>query len=266
MPTFGGRRERPEARAIDDPASVFDMGKDHNRILLAMPREERQRVASWLEPVTLLPGEILAEFEQPVTHIYFPQSAILAIQSRARGAGFVETCTVGREGGFGLVTVCGSGLSIGRVVVQIAGRALRIRSDAFKEALAASPGLRELRSRYTEAAMILMAQSIACKTLHSVDERLCRWLLTCRDRTGSDTIPLTQEALAESLGVQRTTVTAAARNLQNAGLIRYRRGVIDCADPEGLLAGSCECYGIVRAAFGRLLPYTYVDPPTYSVA
>ncbi|MCG6122786.1 MAG: Crp/Fnr family transcriptional regulator [Microvirga sp.] len=243
------------------------MDKDKNRILIALPPDELRRLMPWLEPVTLLPGEALAEFEQPVSHIYFPQSAILAIQSRARGVGFVETCTVGREGAFGLVTVSGSGLSIGRVVVQIAGRALRVRADVFREILAASPGLQDIRTRYTEAAMILMAQSIACKTLHSVEERLCRWLLTCRDRTGSDTIPLTQEALAESLGVQRTTITAAARNLQNRGLIRYRRGVIECVDLDGLLRNSCECYGILRDAFSRLLPYTYVDPPArYALA
>lgn len=257
----GADRNCSIVRTVAEPSGLYDMGKDNNRLLLAMQPAELRPLLPWLEPVTLLPGETLAEFEQPVCHLYFPQSAVLAIQSRARGSGFVETSTVGREGAFGIVTVSGSGLSIGRVVVQIAGRALRARADVFRDVLAASPGIQDLRTRYTEAAMILMAQSIACKTLHSVEERLSRWLLTYRDRTGSDTIPLTQEALAESLGVQRTTITAAARNLQNRELIRYRRGVIECVDIEGLRRASCECYGIVRDAFSRLLPYTYNDPP-----
>lgn len=266
MPPASANRNRVEGSRFDDAHGAFDMRSDRNRILVATPREEMQRLLPLLEPVTLLPGEVLAEEEREITHAYFPQSAVLAIQSPAGRAGYVEICTIGREGAFGLISAFGSGKAMGRVAVQMAGRALRAPAGAFRQALAESPGLRELRAGYMEAAMIVMAQSLACKTLHSVEERLCRLLLTCRDRTGSDTIPLTQEALAESLGVQRTTVTAAARNLQNRGVISYRRGVIECMDPEALLNGSCECYGIIRSAFTRLLPYTYVDPPALSVA
>ncbi len=102
---------------------------------------------------------------------------------------------------------------------------------------------------------------MACNALHSVEQRFCRWLLTCRDRTGSDVVPLTQEAVAEMLGVQRTTVTAAARNLHDQGLIRYRRGLIECIDVAGLHGSACECYCVVRARFEQLLPLTYEDAP-----
>lgn len=256
---------RPSANAAPETdrstTAVFDIGKDKNRLLLACSSADLARLEPLMEPVTLLPGEVLAYPGQKVDFVYFPQSAVIAVQSSSRDVGFVETGTIGREGALGLMAASGSGVSLGRAMVQIAGRAMRVRADAFRDVIETSAALQNLRTRYGEAVMAMMMQSLACKTLHSVEERLCRWLLTCRDRTGSDTIPLTQEALAETLGVQRTTVTAAARVLQAQGLISYRRGVIACTDVDGLRRSTCECYGIVRGVFERLLPYTYVDPP-----
>jgi CRP-like cAMP-binding protein len=239
---------------------VFELGNDQNRLLVAINPEERARLRRLLEPVTLLPGEILLDVDQPIDYVYFPQSGVISLLTMVNEEQFVETCTIGREGAVGLVTATGSGISLSRVVVQIAGHALRIKAAELREAIKDMPDFQDIKIRYGEALISQILQTLACNTLHSVEQRLCRWLLICRDRTASEIIPLTQEALAEMLGVQRTTVTAAARSLQSRGFIRYRRGVIECTDVDGLKEASCECYELMRNTFERLLPYTYEDP------
>ncbi len=247
---------QPEQRRI------FELGNDQNRLLVAINPDERARLRAMLEPVTLLPGEILLDVDQAIDYVYFPQSGVISLLTMVNEDQFVETCKIGREGAVGLVTATGSGISLSRVVVQIAGRALRIKAADLRDAIADMPDFQDIKTRYGEALVSQILQTLACNTLHSVEERLCRWLLICRDRTASDIIPLTQEALAEMLGVQRTTVTAAARSLQARGFIRYRRGVIECTDVAGLKQASCECYALMRATFERLLPYTYEDHAT----
>jgi len=239
---------------------IFELGNDQNRLLVATSPEERARLRALLEPVTLLPGEILLDVDQAIDYVYFPQSGVISLLTMVKEHQFVETCTIGREGAVGLVTATGSGISLSRVVVQIAGRALRIKAADLRDAITDMPNFQDIKTRYGEALISQILQTLACNTLHSVEQRLCRWLLICRDRTASEIIPLTQEALAEMLGVQRTTVTAAARSLQSRGFIRYRRGVIECTDVAGLKEASCECYELMRNTFERLLPYTYQDP------
>jgi CRP-like cAMP-binding protein len=245
------------------PASreLFQLSKDENRLLIAVDPVDRALLKPHLDPVTMLPGDILFEAGAPVEHIYFPQSGVVSLLTPMRDGTFVECGTIGREGAAGLLTGMGAGQALNRAIVQIAGRALRIRTERFREILARSETLQMIRGRYNEALLSQVLQTVACNTLHSVEQRFCRWLLICRDRTGSDLVPLTQEALAEMLGVQRTTVTAAARTLQAKALIRYRRGVIECVDIDGLHGTSCECYDAMRGVFERLLPYTYKDPP-----
>ncbi len=243
---------------------IFELGNDQNRLLVATNPEERARLRALLEPVTLLPGEILLDVDQAIDYVYFPQSGVISLLTMVKEDQFVETCTIGREGAVGLVTATGSGISLSRVVVQIAGRALRIKAEDLRTAIKDMPDFQDIKTRYGEALISQILQTLACNTLHSVEQRLCRWLLICRDRTASEIIPLTQEALAEMLGVQRTTVTAAARSLQSRGFIRYRRGVIECTDVTGLKEASCECYELMRNTFERLLPYTYQDPESGS--
>lgn len=240
---------------------IFELGNDQNRLLIAADPQDRATLQPFLEPVTLLPGEILLDVGQAIDYVYFPQSGVISLLTMVQPGQFVETCTIGREGAVGLVTGLSSGVSLSRVVVQIAGRALRMRTALLQEILPKTPSLNDIKTRYGEALISQVLQTLACNTLHSVEQRLCRWLLICRDRTASNTVPLTQEALAEMLGVQRTTVTAAARSLQARGFIRYRRGVIECTDVTGLQETSCECYALMRDTFARLLPYTYEDPP-----
>ena len=256
-----GNETGPENDVGAPRARLFELGNDQNRLLIAADSRDRAILQPFLEPVTLLPGEVLLDVGQPIDYIYFPQSGVISLLTMVQPGQFIETCTIGREGAAGLVTGLGSGMSLSRVVVQIAGRALRIRSSALQELLPETPSMSDIKTRYGEALISQVLQTLACNTLHSVEQRLCRWLLICRDRTATNTVPLTQEALAEMLGVQRTTVTAAARSLQARGFIRYRRGVIECTDVEGLQETSCECYALMRNTFARLLPYTYEDPP-----
>jgi len=251
----GIRPDRPPLRAL------FTLATDENRLLVAADPVDRALLKPHLEPVTMLPGDILFDAGAVIDHIYFPQSGVVSQLAGMKDGTFVECGTIGREGAVGLMTGLGSGKALKRAVVQIAGRALRIKKSTFQGILENSPTLRNLRERYSEALLAQTLQTVACNTLHSVEQRFCRWLLICRDRTGSDLIPLTQEALAEMLGVQRTTVTASARALQAKNLIRYRRGVIECVDVTGLRETSCECYETMRAIFEELLPYTYKDPP-----
>jgi len=253
------RNDTPQDRLA--PRELFQLSKDENRLLIAAAPEDRVLLKPHLHPVTMLPGDILFEAGAPVEHIYFPQSGVVSLLTPMRDGTFVECGTIGREGAAGLLTGVGAGQALNRAIVQIAGRALRIRTDRFREILTQSVTLQEIRNRYNEALLSQVLQTVACNTLHSVEQRFCRWLLICRDRTGSDLVPLTQEALAEMLGVQRTTVTAAARALQARGLIRYRRGVIECVEIDGLRDTACECYDAMRGVFERLLPFTYRDPP-----
>jgi CRP-like cAMP-binding protein len=144
--------------------------------------------------------------------------------------------------------------ALSRAIIQVAGRCSRIPAGTLAELWADLPSLRELAHRHSDALFGHAIQSVACNALHSVEARFCRWLLSCRDRIDSDRVALTQEFLADMLGVQRTTVTVVARTLQAAGLIRYRRGVVDILDRDSLEAIACECYGAVRRNYERLLP------------
>ncbi|MGJ3263960.1 MAG: Crp/Fnr family transcriptional regulator [Salinarimonas sp.] len=241
--------------------SVLRLRDDENRLLKALPPEDFELLKPHLAPAALLRGDVLFDALDTIEHVYFPQSGVVSLVTLMRDGSSVEAGTIGREGAVGLITGSGTRQATTRGVVQIPGRARRIEVARFRAALERSAALRDLVDCYTEALLSQVLQTVACNALHSVEQRFCRWLLTCRDRTGSDVIPLTQEAVAEMLGVQRTTVTAAARALQNQGLIRYRRGLIECVDLPGLHETSCECYDVVRSRFQQLLPLTYQDPP-----
>jgi CRP-like cAMP-binding protein len=166
----------------------------------------------------------------------------------------IESATIGREGALGLMAAVAPRQSLSRAIVQTPTRAARIRAELLHESWEKSPRIRDLVDRHTEALYGHAIQSVACNALHSVEARFCRWLLTCHDRISSNTVALTQEFLADMLGVQRTTVTAVARTLQAKGAIRYRRGVVDIIDRQVLEQLACECYGVIRRTYERLLP------------
>ncbi|HKP79432.1 MAG TPA: Crp/Fnr family transcriptional regulator [Phenylobacterium sp.] len=225
----------------------------HNSLLEALPAEDYALVAPNLVQVELERGRLLYDPGDPVDQVYFPHDGVISLMTLMDNGAAIESSTIGPEGALGLMAAVAPRQSLSRAIVQTPLRTARIAADRLHEAWAKSPALRGLIDRHTEALYSHAIQSVACNALHSVEARFCRWLLTCHDRISTDTVALTQEFLADMLGVQRTTVTAVARSLQEKGMIRYRRGVVDIIDRAGLQGLTCECYGVVRNNYRRLL-------------
>ena len=225
-----------------------------NRLLLAMEPKELGILSKHLLHVTLEKGALLYDPGDQIDTIYFPHDAVISLMTLMEGGEAIESATVGREGAVGLHAAVHPTRALSRAIIQVAGHCSRVPAKILAELWADLPTLRELSHRHSDALFGHAIQSVACNALHSVEARFCRWLLSCRDRIDSDRVALTQEFLADMLGVQRTTVTVVARTLQAAGLIRYRRGVVDILDRDSLEAIACECYGAVRKNYERLLP------------
>ncbi|MDP1619177.1 Crp/Fnr family transcriptional regulator [Phenylobacterium sp.] len=187
-------------------------------------------------------------------HVYFPLAGVVSLMTLMENGAAIESAMIGPEGAVGLPAAVRQRTAISRAVVQSKGRALRLNAGILHEVWNGSPTLRSLVDAHGEGLYANAIQSVACNALHSVEERFCRWILSCHDRVEGDTLALTQEYLADMLGVQRTTVTAVARSLQDKGAIRYRRGQVDIVDRGLLEAAACECYGVVRRNYDRLLP------------
>ena len=225
-----------------------------NRLLETLPADDYALIAPHLQPVELERGRLLYDPGDDIDQIYFPQDGVISLMTLMENGAAIESTTIGPEGALGLMAAVSPRQSLSRAIVQTPLRAGRIPAERLHEAWARSAPLRDLVDRHTEALYGHAIQSVACNALHSVEARFCRWLLTCHDRISSDTVALTQEFLADMLGVQRTTVTAVARSLQEKGVIRYRRGVVDIIDRQGLKVLACECYDVIRRNYERLLP------------
>jgi CRP-like cAMP-binding protein len=232
---------------------------DHraNRLLAAMEPEDFARLEPHLEFLALPRGKVLYEAGEVIRHAYFPHDCVVSVLAVMRDGHLVEMAVFGREAVCGLVSAFISRRSHGRYVVQLAGAASRIRVDRLKAALDQSQTLRDLFRRFVEALLVQTFQTVACNAVHSVEARCCRWILSTHDRVDRDVLPLTHEFLAEMLGVQRSTISVVARNLQSAGLIGQSRGHIEVTDRSGLEENACECYDVVRRSYERLLPMTY---------
>ena len=224
-----------------------------NRLLASLDPEDLQALSRNLTAVTLDKGALLYEPGDEIDLIYFPHNAVVSLMTLMQSGEAIESATIGREGAVGLSAGVFPRRSLSRVIVQVAGSASKVPADQLHQACRRSERLRLLIDRHAEALFAHAIQSVACNALHSVEARFCRWLLCCHDRIDTDRVSLTQEFLADMLGVQRTTVTVVARTLQAAGLIRYSRGVVDITDRAGLEAVTCECYGAVRRTYERLL-------------
>jgi CRP-like cAMP-binding protein len=235
-------------------ASEFGPAAPQNRLLAALAAEDLALVASKLVPVTLEKGVLLYEPGDMVDTIYFPDDCVISLMTLMESGAAIESAGIGREGALGLMAAVSPRQSLSRAIVQVPGRARRITAVQLHRAWEQSAQIRDLVDRHNEALFAHAIHSVACNALHSVEARFCRWLLSCDDRIDAPTVALTQEFLADMLGVQRTTVTVVARALQAAGLIRYRRGVVDILDRAGLEAIACECYRAVRRNYQRLLP------------
>jgi len=225
-----------------------------NRLLDALPAEDFALIAPQLSQVDLERGRLLYDPGDLIDVVYFPHDGVISLMTLMANGAAIESATIGREGALGLMAAVGPRQSLSRALVQTPTRASRLGAATLHEAWEKSPKIRDLVDRHTEALFGHAIQSVACNALHSVEARFCRWLLTCHDRISNDTVALTQEFLADMLGVQRTTVTAVARALQEKGAIRYRRGVVDIMDRAILEQQACECYGVIRRTYERLLP------------
>ncbi len=199
-------------------------------------------------------GQVLYEPGRTMTHVYFPISAIVSLRYVMENGASAEIALVGNEGVVGVSLFMGGESTPSRAVVQSAGQALRLHSAAMKEEFNASHPVMHLMLRYIQALITQMAQTAVCNRHHTLDQQLCRWLLLSLDRLGSDDLVMTQELIANMLGVRREGVTEAALKLQKLGLIRYARGRISVLDRPGLEKRNCECYAVVKAEYERLLP------------
>ena len=239
----------------DRTAAARDALRRTNRLLAVLAPREFEVLAPHLEIVRLKRGRVLFEPGEDVTITYFPcQRTMASLLIVTRDGREVEAATIGREGAVGGIVSQGDKPAFGRAVVQIEGEALCIPTSHLEAAKMGSTRFADLFARYSDALLAQMMQGVACNALHRADERCARWLLASHDRAGDAIIHLTQESLAEMLGVQRTTVTGVTSDLAARGLIRTHRGRVEIVDRPGLERAACECYAAVEGHFARLLP------------
>jgi CRP-like cAMP-binding protein len=226
----------------------------HNRLLSALSGTDLQSLHPHIEVAPLASGNVLFEVDEPLTHAYFVETGVVSLLTAIENRVTVGAATVGREGAVGIAGLLLSGdTALGHYQVLVPGSALTMEVPAFRRALRQSPKLRMACEASTRALLVQLLQAVPCTRLHTVEQRCARWLLTSADRTEDDTFELTQECLAQMLGVPESTCTAVVGSLQQAGLIDYRRGAIRVLDRLGLEAAACECYRIVRDRCERLL-------------
>ncbi len=223
-----------------------------NNLLSAFGDAAIRAMSGHLSESSLVVGRVVADRGGPISDVYFPSSGVFSIVTLMHDGQAVESLTVGREGAVGLTAALGEPVSEARIIVQISGSAWKISADRLRDAAQRHPIITDVAIRYSQVVVAQLHQAAACNALHDVGPRLCRWLLTCEDRISDHVVPLTQEFLAMMLGVQRTSVTAAAQSLQRRGLIQYQRGRITIVDRAGMEAMACECYQVSQQAFDQV--------------
>jgi CRP-like cAMP-binding protein len=226
-----------------------------NHLIDALPASDYERVVSHMELIAMQLGDVLYESGAKLQYVYFPTTCIISLLYVMEDGASAEIAVVGNEGILGISLFMGGNTTPSRAIVQSAGHAFRLKADLLKHEFERYGPTMHLLLRYTQALITQMAQTAVCNRHHSVDQQLCRWLLLSLDRLASNELSMTQELIANMLGVRREGVTEAAGKLQDAGLIHYRRGRITVLDRLGLERRSCECYEVVKTEFDRLLPY-----------
>ena len=225
-----------------------------NQLLASLPPAEWKHWQALLEPVAMPLGHVLYESGQSLSHAYFPTSAIVSLLYVMENGASAEIAVVGLEGVVGISLFMGGDTTPNRAVVQSAGAGFRMRAADLKEAFNRSPPVMRLMLRYTQALITQMSQTAVCNRHHSLDQQLCRWLLLSLDRLKGNELVMTQELIANMLGVRREGVTESALSLQKGGLISYARGHIRVLNRPGLEKRTCECYAVVKTEYDRLLP------------
>ena len=228
-----------------------------NRLLLALPSRNLKLLMPELEHIRCQRGQVLMDADSSLDHVFFPDSGVVSVVAVYADGSVIEMATIGREGCTGVQAVFGAKSSSVRLLVQIPGSAAKMSRAAFTRAMGSMPSFRSLMYAYVHAFLEQVLVSVACNGAHSLKERLARWLLMMRDRDDDDALPITQSLLAEMLGVQRPTITNAARELERAGLIARGRRQVTILDRQGLTKASCECYQLVRTRLAFHLPKTY---------
>ena len=225
-----------------------------NHLFAVLPEAERQRWLSQLEWVELPLGKVLYEPGDRLSHVYFSTSAIVSLLYVMENGASAEIAVVGNDGILGVSLFMGGESTPSRAVVQSAGQAFRLRAQTIKEEFMSSGPVMRVLLRYTQALITQMAQTAVCNRHHNLHQQLSRWLLLSLDRLPGNELVMTQELIANMLGVRRESVTAGALGLQKAGLIRYKRGHISVLNRAGLERHTCECYAVVKREYDRLLP------------
>src|ERR1700689_5370819 len=233
---------------------VMEAQRQQNHLLAALPAAEAARWLPLLESVELPLGSVLYESGGALSHVYFPTTAIVSLLYVLENGASAEIAVVGNEGVVGISLFMGGESTPSRAVVQSAGRGLRLKAPVMKEEFNRAGAVLHLMLRYTQALITQMAQTAVCNRHHSLDQQLCRWLLLSLDRLQGNELVMTQELIANMLGVRREGVTEGAAKLQQAGLIQSARGRISVLNRPGLEKRSCECYAVVKREYDRLLP------------
>jgi CRP-like cAMP-binding protein len=227
--------------------------KRGNRLLDALEPESRRRIDARLEPVEVSLGAVVCEAGGNLRHAYFPHGSVLSLLTVLRNGSALETTNIGSEGAFGLFAAMYGRVSFNRCIVQLEGALVRCPIEFLQSEFQSSEHVRNLFISYSEALLSHVQQSVACNSVHSTEERMCRWLLMMHDRAESEVLTYTHEFLASILGTNRKSITLAAQSIQAAGLISYRRGAVRVLDRAGLERTSCECYAVVTERFDALL-------------
>ena len=227
---------------------------NQNHLLAALPAAEFERLAPHLEPVELRLGDVLYESGGLLQHVYFPTTAIVSLHYVMENGSSSEIAGVGNEGVLGVSLFMGGNTTPSRAVVQTGGQGYRLKAPLLLQEFKRAGAMQQLLLRYTQALITQMSQTAACNRHHSLVQQLCRWLLLTLDRMPTNELIMTQELVASMLGVRREGVTEAAGKLQQAGVIRYRRGHITVINRAGLESQVCERYAVVKKEFARLLP------------
>ena len=228
-----------------------------NRLLLALPSSNLKQLMPELERVRFQREHVLMDADSSLDHVFFPDSGVVSVVAVYADGSIIEMASIGREGCTAIQAVFGAKISSVRLLVQIPGSAAKMSRKAFTRAMGLMPSFRSLMFAYVQAFLEQVLVSVACNGAHSLKERLACWLLMMRDRSDDDALQITQNLLAEMLGVQRPTVTNAARELERAGLIARGRQQVTILNRQGLVEASCECYQLARARVAFHLPKTY---------
>jgi CRP-like cAMP-binding protein len=240
------------------PDSVLAVPTDplSNQLLAALPEAEWTRWQALLEAAEMPLGQVLYESGAGLSHVYFPTTSIVSLLYVMENGASAEIAVVGNEGIVGISLFMGGESTPGRAVVQSAGQGFRLRAQTVKDEFNRAGAVLHLLLRYIQALITQMAQTAVCNRHHTLDQQLCRWLLLSLDRLPGNELVMTQELIANMLGVRREGVTEAAARLQQGGFIRYSRGRISVLDRAGLEKRTCECYAVVKKEYDRLLPHT----------